>query len=130
MLEFKKLTLENFSEIEIFFEYELEKQKRHCVRMSDRTPGTIYFWFREYDVEYAIAGDSVIFYSYTGDNQKSYYYPVGKHKKTAIKMLAEHIKNSSGCASIAAVGEGSLSKKTREMFVGEAYASRDNADYI
>ncbi len=130
MLEFKKLTIENFSEIEIFFEYELEKQKRHRVRMSDRTPGAIYFWFREYDVEYAIAGDSVIFYSRTGKDQKSYYYPIGKHKKSAIKMLAEHIKESGGCASIAAVGEGSLSKITREMFVGEAYASRDTADYI
>ncbi len=130
MIEFKKMTSENFSETEKYFEYELEKQKRNRVRISDRTPGSVLLWFREYDVEFAVAGESVIFYSKTGENQKSYYYPIGKGKKTAIKMLAEHIKEQGGCASVAAVGEGMLSKVSREMFVGEAYASRDAADYI
>ncbi len=130
MLEFKKLTLESFNEVEKYFEYEMERQRRHSVRMSDRTPGAVLLWFREYDVEFALAGDCVVFYSKTGENEKSYYYPIGKHKKAALKLLKEHIKESGGCASIAAVGETSLAKITREMFVVEAYASRDSADYI
>ncbi|MBO5195876.1 MAG: DUF2156 domain-containing protein [Clostridia bacterium] len=130
MLEFKKLTIENFCEVEKYFEYELERQSRHRVRMSDRTPGSVLLWFREYDVEFAHAGDSVIFYSKTGEHEKSYYYPIGKHKRAALKLLKEYIKNNGGCASIAAVGETSLAKITREMFVGEAFASRDTADYI
>ncbi len=130
MLEFKKLTLENFNEVEKYFEYELERQRRHSVRMSDRTPGAVLLWFREYDVWFAHAGDTVIFYSKTGESSKSYYYPIGKHKKTALRMLKEHIAESGCCASIAAVGETSLAKVTREMFVMEAFASRDAADYI
>lgn len=130
MLEFKKLTIENFCEVEKYFEYELERQSRHRVRMSDRTPGSVLLWFREYDVEFAHAGDSVIFYSKTGEHEKSYCYPIGKHKRAALKLLKEYIKNNGGCASIAAVGETSLAKITREMFVGEAFASRDTADYI
>ncbi|MBR6650363.1 MAG: DUF2156 domain-containing protein [Clostridia bacterium] len=130
MLNFKKLTIDNFNETEVYFEYELERQRRHSVRMSDRTPGSVYLWFREYDVEFAKAGDCVIFYSRTGENKKSYYYPIGKHKKTALRLLKDHIKETGGLASIASVGETSLAKITREMFVGEAYASRDYADYI
>ena len=98
--------------------------------MSDRTPGSVLLWFREYDVEFAIAEDTVIFYSKTGENQKSYYYPIGKHKRTALKLLKDHLNENGGCASITSVGETSLAKITREMFVGEAYASRDAADYI
>lgn len=130
MLEFKKLTIENFNEIEKYFEYEMERQSRHSVRMSDRTPGAVLLWFREYDVYFAHAGDAVIFYSKTGEDCKSYYYPIGKHKKAALRMLKEHIAESGSCASIAAVGETSLAKVTREMFVMEAFASRDAADYI
>lgn len=130
MLEFKKLTRENFEDIRVFFDYEAERQKRHSVRISDKTPGAVLLWFGEYDVEYAIAGDCVIFYSKTGEDRKSYYYPIGKHKKTAIKMLADHIRQKGGCASIAAIGEGTLSKISKEMFIAEAFASRDNADYI
>ncbi len=130
MLEFKKLTIENFSEVEKYFEYELERQSRNRVRMSDRTPGSVLLWFGEYDVEFAHAGNSVIFYSKTGENEKSYYYPIGKQKRAALKLLKEHIKEKCDYASIAAVGETSLSTISREMFVGEAYASRDSADYI
>lgn len=130
MLEFKKLTIENFKETEKYFEYELERQRRHSVRMSDRTPGSVLLWFREYDVEFAIAGDSVIFYSKIEKDHKSYYYPIGKHKRASLKLLKDHIKENGGYASIASVGETSLAKITREMFVGEAYASRDSADYI
>ena len=130
MLEFKKLTRENFNEIRIYFEYEIERQRRHKVRMSDKTPGSVLLWFAEYDVEFAVAGDAVIFYSKTGENEKSYYFPIGKNKKTAIRMLAEHIRENGGCASIAAIGEGTLAKISREMFIVEAHASRDAADYI
>jgi len=130
MLEFKKLTIENFCETERYFEYELERQSRNSVRMSDRTPGSVLLWFREYDVEFAHAGDSVIFYSNTGENKKSFYYPIGKHKRSALKLLKAHISENGYCASIAAVGETSLAKITREMFVMEAFASRDTADYI
>ena len=130
MLTFKKLTKENFSETEKYFEYELEKQRRHSVRMSDRTPGSVLLWFREYDVEFAEAGDSVIFYTKTGENEKSYYYPIGKHKKTALKLLGEHMKEQGGCDRVVAVGEVSLPKISREFFILDAHASRDMADYL
>lgn len=130
MLNFKKLTKNAFDEIKVYFEYEAERQKRNRVRISDKTPGSVRLWFREYDVEYAVAGDCVIFYSATSEGKKCYYYPIGKHKKTALRLLAEHIRENGGIASIAAVGEGTLSKISREMFISEAYASRDYADYI
>ena len=130
MLEFKKLTKESFEDIRVYFDYEAERQKRHSVRISDKTPGAVLLWFREYDVEYAIAGDCVVFYSNTGEGRKSYYYPIGNNKRAALKLLAEHIRETGGCAMIAAIGEGTLGKVSREMFIAEAFTSRDTADYI
>lgn len=130
MLIFKKLTEENFSETERYFALELEKQKRHSVRMSDKTPGAVLLWFREYDVWFAATEDALIFYSLIGEGEKAYYYPIGSHKKTALKKLREHIKENGGCAKITAVGERGLAKVSREMFVMEAKSSRDTADYL
>ena len=130
MLEFKKITRKNFSEILPFFELELESQKRNKVRIADYTPGSVMMWHESFDDRFAVIGDSVIFNTKFENGQRCYYYPVGKNKKHAIKALATHIREQGGCAIIADVGEGRIGKISKEMFVVEAYGSRDMADYL
>ena len=130
MLEFRKITRENFSELLPFFANELESQKRNKVRIADYTPGSVMMWHDTYDDRFAIVGDAVIFNTKFENGQRCYYYPVGKNKKHAIKALAAHIKECGGCAVIADVGEGRISKISKEMYIVEAYSSRDMADYL
>lgn len=130
MLEFKKISRKNFAELLPFFELELESQKRNKVRIADYTPGSVMMWHESYDDRFAVVGDSVIFNTKFENGKRCYYYPVGKNKKHAIKALATHIKEQGGCAVIADVGEGRIGKISKEMFVVEAYGSRDMADYL
>lgn len=130
MLEFKKITRNNFSELVPFFELELESQKRNRVRIADYTPGSVMMWHESFDDRFAVVGESVIFNTKFENGQRCYYYPVGKNKKHAVKALAAHIKEQGRCAVIADVGEGRIGKISKEMFVVEAYGSRDTADYL
>ncbi len=130
MLEFKKINLNNFSEIEPFFEAELEKQKRSRVRITEYAPGSVLMWHDTYDCRYAIVGESVIFNSRFENGQRAYFYPIGRNRKAAVKALAAHIKECGGYGIIAGVGEGKIGKISKEMFIMEAYGSRDTADYV
>ncbi len=131
MLEFKKFEKDSYAHLKPYFMSELKYQAKTGVRMCNYAPGTILMWRDHYKTEYAtIDNSSVIFSSVFEDNIRSYYYPIGKGKKAALKTLAKHIKETGGCGVISGVGEGMVSSVAKEMLVGEAYAYRDWADYV
>lgn len=130
MLDFKKLTVNDFSVIDKYFYLHLSNEWE-C-RFCDYAPGTIKMWHNEYGMEYAALGDVMYLKAhYEEEGGTSYLMPIGKADRESLIPLFEHIKGENN-AILSCIPEKIL-PLVREVFSlseDRIFADRDWADYI
>lgn len=130
MLDFKKITKDDFEIIDSFFERELEQENR-CL-CCDYAPGTVKMWHNAYSMEYALCED-MLFLSceYEEERGRSYLMPLGANRERGLSILYEYLKDKEN-VTLSVIDEG-LIEKVSEIFKVDAeriFADRDWADYL
>ena len=130
MLEFKRITKEDFPIIDKYFDQH-ELSAEHP-RFCDYAPGTVKMWFEEYSLSYATYGDCLYLRAnYEEEEGTSYLMPVGKAGKEALIPLAEYLKGVDEC-TLSVMPEGKKGEICEIFGIEEdrIFADRDWADYI
>lgn len=130
MLNFKKITENDFPLIDKYFALQLEEPTES--RFCDYAPGTVKMWHEAYRMEYALCGSLMYLRAhYEEERGTSYLMPVGKWTENAFEPLFEYISTVPE-ATLSVVSEEKLSEVSRVFGVPRErfFYDRDWADYI
>ena len=122
MLEFKKVTLEDYDVIKAYYE-------AYPARQCDRSTGATVMWRDYYDNHYATFDGTIIFSSnFTGD--VCFTYPIGRNVSGMLDELEKYCRANGIPMTICSVNNTELPDVLRKYPDSEHSADRDWFDYL
>lgn len=122
MLEFKKVTLEDFEIIKAYYE-------AYPARQCDRSTGATVMWRDYYDNNYATFDGTIIFSSnFTGD--VCFTYPIGRNVPGMLDELEKYCKANGITMTLCSVNNAELPAVLKKYPDCEHSADRDWFDYL
>ena len=122
MLEFKKVTFEDYDIINAFFQ-------AYPARQCDRSTAATIMWRNHYDNHYAVYDGTIIFSSnFTGD--KCFTHPVGRNVAGMLTELEEYCKTTDTPMVVCSVNRSEAPYMLARYQNCEHSADRDWFDYL
>ncbi|MBR4030763.1 MAG: DUF2156 domain-containing protein [Clostridia bacterium] len=87
MIEFKKLSLDDFEKLKPFFETNPSK-------ICDNTIGTLFMWRHFFDTEFAIFNETLVLKLKYMDNKPAFMMPLGKEVQNALNEILDYCKEN------------------------------------
>lgn len=122
MLEFKKVTFEDYDVINAFYQ-------GYPARQCDRSTAATIMWRNYYDNHYAVFDGTIIFSSnFTGDG--CFTYPIGRNVEGMLDELEKHCRETGTPMTVCSVNKSELPFMLKKYPDCEYDADRDWFDYL
>lgn len=122
MIEFKKLSLDDFEKLKPFFETNPSK-------ICDNTIGTLFMWRHFFDTEFAIFNETLVLKLKYTDDKPAFMMPLGKDVLNALREIFGYCKQNKVLMRMCFVTEKDKELITQN-FNTEVFENSEWSDYM